>query len=353
MTLSMSGSAIALRQRGVLNSVSLTDPLTLGALDTPRGVWNQLALTTPAPDPFSASTHWQLAFRSARSPSLPVLVKATDEGLVQFGLRRTSSTPGRILGPIERLWEFGANLLGPAAPDMLAEIVADLIGVEGRLSMPLVFSGLDPAGARLGELHARFGEHYCLRRRRSGVQCAASLEGGLDGFLSRRSANFRRNMRRQVRRADSAGITFERMIPQTPEAADAAFTRMFAVELVSWKGIDQCGMEDPDTSRFYRTLLRQLARSGDARVIFAAQDGLDAGYIFGGILGDFYRGQQFSFEERFSHLSIGNLLQFEQIRWLCEEGARRYDMGPLNGCRMAYKRHWTEIELPIESWVML
>ena len=42
---------------------------------------------------------------------------------------------------------------------------------------------------------------------------------------------------------------------------------------------------------------------------------------------------------------LGNLLQLEQIRWLCEEGADRYDMGP----QMDYKRHWTEITTRIEA----
>ena len=36
--------------------------------------------------------------------------------------------------------------------------------------------------------------------------------------------------------------------------------------------------------------------------------------------------------------SIGNLLQLEQVRWLCEEGVERYDMGPV----MDYKRSWME-----------
>lgn len=50
-------------------------------------------------------------------------------------------------------------------------------------------------------------------------------------------------------------------------------------------------------------------------------------------------------------MSIGNLLQYEQVAWLCEEDAHRHDMGPLTGPFMEYRAHWTEIRLPIEAWI--
>jgi hypothetical protein len=45
-------------------------------------------------------------------------------------------------------------------------------------------------------------------------------------------------------------------------------------------------------------------------------------------------------------------MQIEQIRWLCEEKAKRYDMGPLDGPRMGYKTHWTEKTMPIQTWIL-
>ena len=72
--------------------------------------------------------------------------------------------------------------------------------------------------------------------------------------------------------------------------------------------------------------------------MFAVRDGEDIGFVFGGVASGVYRGQQFSFVEAWRRASIGNLLQLEQVRWLCEEGVERYDMGPV----MDYKRSWTE-----------
>ncbi len=66
--------------------------------------------------------------------------------------------------------------------------------------------------------------------------------------------------------------------------------------------------------------------------------GEDVAYIFGGVFGDTYRGLQFSFDARFSSLSLGNLCQLEEVRRLVEAGVRRYDLGS----EVRYKRNWGE-----------
>lgn len=90
-----------------------------------------------------------------------------------------------------------------------------------------------------------------------------------------------------------------------------------------------------------------------ARIMFARHEDRDIGFIFGGRTGAFYRGQQFSYNHAWKHWSIGNLLQVEQVRWLCEEGVERYDMGPLDADAMRYKEHWTERRLPIQTWLLV
>ena len=99
-------------------------------------------------------------------------------------------------------------------------------------------------------------------------------------------------------------------------------------------------------------MIRRLAVRGAARVMFARHEGRDIGFIFGGMLGPCYRGQQFSYDAAWKDLSIGNLLQVEQVRWLCEEGAVRYDMGTASGEAMAYKRHWTEMHPVSQTWFL-
>ncbi|NBV85649.1 MAG: GNAT family N-acetyltransferase, partial [Verrucomicrobia bacterium] len=69
-------------------------------------------------------------------------------------------------------------------------------------------------------------------------------------------------------------------------------------------------------------------------------EGRDIGFVMGGVNGSHYRGQQFSYALDCAAQSVGNLLQWAQIQWLCEEGIIQYDMGST----LEYKLHWTEIE---------
>ena len=127
---------------------------------------------------------------------------------------------------------------------------------------------------------------------------------------------------------------------------------MLAVEQRSWKGVGHCGMTESPAREFYADMIRRLAVQGTARVMFARHEGQDIGFIFGGMLGPCYRRQQFSYDAAWKDLSIGNLLQVEQIRWLCEEGAVRYDMGTASGEPMAYKLHWTEAHPTSQTWFL-
>ena len=111
-------------------------------------------------------------------------------------------------------------------------------------------------------------------------------------------------------------------------------------------------MDQPRSKHLYSILMRRLTVSKNARVTFARHEGEDIGFIFGGMANGTYRGQQFSYDEKWRSSSIGNILQLEQIKWACEEDANRYDMGPLLGDKMGYKAHWTESHRKIEAWVL-
>ena len=326
-----------------------TASAALSEHDHPASAWNRLALATPQPDPFCATTAWQLSWREAADPERPLVVRECSGGLVQFA----QHTLGRqtVLGPVERLWMFGCNVLGPAGVDLLEQLLRDPAMEAAGLGRRIGISGLDPHGPLLAAIRSRVSAYAEFRRFGRGIQCAASLEGGLDGFLARRSANHRKKLRQAIRRGQAAGIQFERHAPRSADEAAAVFARMLGVERLSWKGIAQCGMDGPMTRIFYGSMLRRLALTRAVRVMFATHEGRDIGYIFVGMAGAIYRGQQFSFDEAWRDISIGNVLQCEQLAWLCEEGAARYDMGPLTGPLMEYKEHWTEIRLPIEAWI--
>jgi CelD/BcsL family acetyltransferase involved in cellulose biosynthesis len=317
-------------------------PCTFAELDHPDSVLNRAAARTPQADPFCCRTEWQLSFHEAFAPRRPLLVREAAGSVVAFaGVRHPRI--GHLLEPIESHWCFGSPLLGPDAVELLEGLLREDALRDDPPS--LVLSALVPGSALPRRIAARFRSRYEIVHLRPTTLCSASLEGGPDAFLSRRSARLRKRLRQAARRAAERGVAFERQAPASAAEADAVYARMLGIERASWKGIGHCGMAEPPALQFYRQMLRRLARAASGRVIFARCDERDVGFIFGALAGAHYRGQQFSYAEDLRDLSLGNLLQLEQIRWLCEEGVARYDMGPW----MEYKDHWTELRQRIDA----
>lgn len=318
-------------------------------MDDPAGAMNRAAARTAHGDPLCCRTEWQLSFAEAFLPGAKPFFRVRGDSVVAFCDARFEDGQ-RVLMPIDRSWFYGAPLLGEEAVFLLHELLRE---PAMAADPPCVWiSGLTPRGRRQAELASVFRlthEIEALEVDTPVVQCAASLEGGYDGYLSRRSGHFRRRLRAAERDAQAMGVRFERVVPQDEAEARATFARMVAIEWQSWKGLGRCGMEEPRSSVFYERMMIRHARIAAGRVAFARHDDKDIGFIFGGVAEGAYRGQQFSFVDSWRPHSIGNLLQQETLRWLCEEGVQRYDMGP----KMDYKTHWTERQAPMESWLLV
>jgi len=313
--------------------------------------WTRAAVSTNQADPFCCSPTWQLSFHDAFSPRRPLFVEESSDSALVFA-EKVFASGEIVLTPIEPHWFFGCPLLGAHAAELFAAAMPLLEKRYPRTFPRILISGIRPNGRLAQRLLRACGKDFLLYLHSDGVQCAASLHGGVDGFLSRRSANHRHKLKKAQRQARNAGVYFERNAPATAAEAKAVYARMLAVELSSWKGIGCCGMAEPPARQFYGIMLRRLSASGQGRVMFARREDKDIGFIFGGKAGNIYRGQQFSYADDWKSYSIGNLMQMEQIAWLCEEGAKRYDMGPIVGPRMEYKSHWTEKKMPIQTWML-
>jgi len=309
--------------------------------DQPDSSWNREAERSGQGDPFCCRTEWQLSIQEAFFPRRRLHLRESASGVLALAERKYPGL-GPTLEPIDCLWLFGCPLLGEGATDLLEALLAERAS-QGQRSN-LIVSGVLPGEPLRDQILRSFHARYDIYRAKTVVVRSASLEGGLDGFLGRRSAVFRKRLRQAARRAESRGLVFERVVARNAAESDACFDRMLAVEKTSWKGIDRCGMSETESSRFYKALSRRLAVSGAGRAIFARVDERDVGFIFGGLAGPVYRGQQFSYDDAWSAASLGNLLQQEQLRWLEEEGILRYDMGP----EMEYKHHWTEIRTAMQ-----
>lgn len=314
-------------------------------------LWDNLALQDDQGDPFCCTSDWNVPFHAVFTPGQDIVAIRGEGSLVALTWR-VFPVGMSIFHPLESGWLYGNPLLGPDGAALLAQALPEL----GRLCatrFAVVLAGIRPGtDATLRLVRELGGIARIVRKGPRIVAGGASLEGGLDGWLSRRSANHRAKLKKARRRAKARGIAFERHVPGTAAQAEDLFRRILAVERRSWKGLGHCGMAEEPYATFYGTLLARLAQKGLARAILARCDGRDIGFVFGGLAGGYYRGQQFSYDLDWADWSVGNLLQAEQVAWLCEEGALRYDVGDITGPRMDYKTHWTEYRACLETWLL-
>ena len=330
----------------------LFEPIPETGQEERERLWQHAARSCELPDPYCSEPDWVLSYHLTHGRQRPMLMLFEHGNAIVLAQESMSNGQPVFVSP-ESSWLYDRPLLG-ADPIPLFFHAIDLIEKRfGQKKMPpIILGGIWPHQPLSNELLLNLGHIFSFFLYTQGKQCAASLEGGVDGFLSRRSSNFRAKLKKSVHKAREAGVSYERVAPECESMVRQTFDRMLKVEAQSWKGLEENGLLHPLAGNFYKELLRRQARHHAARVIFARHEEEDIGFIFGGVTGAIYRGQQFSYDQSWKSFSIGNTLQYEQITWLCEEGALRYDMGPISGPKMGYKAHWTELIFPLESWIL-
>lgn len=301
--------------------------VTLASLERQAEAYDADAYVTPEIDHFCSSTDWILPAKKAWAAGADTRILKGAHGWAAL-LRRVHANGVAVLAGFETMWGFACPFVG-AHPDALVREVADAL--EQHEWHILLASGLPLGSAILEHVAAAFAGHD-VRRGPVLRRWEASLEGGVDGYLARRSARLRSNLRRSARRAREQGVTFE------PETGDPAqiYGRVLDVERRSWKGPVGTGLLLEEMTAFYRPLALRLGER--LRTLFARHEGVDVGYILGGVRHDTYRGFQFSFDARYGHLSLGGLMQVRQIEHLCAEGIATYDLG----IDLGYKHRWAD-----------
>src|SRR4029078_10297137 len=134
----------------------------------------------------------------------------------------------------------------------------------------------------------------------------------VDGFLSRRSREVRKSLRKSMRAADRAGVTFE-SVRAPAGGAPALYARIHDVEAASWKAREGVGISSGPMRAFYEHMLPRLCARGRHRLLLARAADRDIGYILGAVFEGEYRGLQFSYDDERAALGIGGLLQYHQI----------------------------------------
>ncbi len=292
--------------------------------------WDAAVEQSHCIDAFCSRSAWQLCFHDAFAPERPLYL-LREAGAMVLLAERTLEPGLTMLEPLENMWGFTSPLAG----DDAAALLADWLCENQR---PLLLQGLPRHEGILSPLLEALEGHYGIRVLRPTTRFVASLDGGIDGWQSRRSASFRRNLRAEQRRVARAGIEFDWLEVGTDDDLDALYRRVLSVERRSRKYATGASAASDPMRSFYAALWPRLAAARQLRLLFAQRDGETLGYLHGAVVGRHFRGLQFSFDQQLSGLGLGNALQYEALGVLCREGVRSYDLGSYSD----YKGRWAE-----------
>jgi hypothetical protein len=301
---------------------------------------------TPEIDRFCSSSAWILAAAAAlMPPRAPASYRGADGYFAAMRGVHPAGFP--YIEPVELAWGLASPLIG-RDPEPLAEAVVATLAARRDWQLTIV-TGLTASGPQRRALDRALPPRWERRAGTPTIRHVASLDGGVDGFLSRRSRELRKSIRKSLRAAAGAGITFETVREVPAAAAAELYSRIQQVEAASWKARDGVGISSGPMRAFYEHMLPRLCARGQHRLLFARAADRDIGYILGAVFEGEYRGLQFSYDDERAALGIGGLLQYHQILELCGEGVTRYDLGT----EMDYKRRWAEEVMETEMLVLV
>lgn len=297
-------------------------------------------------DRFCSSLDWILPAHEAFIPDHPLYLRASDDGFVSLA-RGFNPRIGRYLQPLEASWCLASGFVGPNMEGLVGAFAREC--AENVSDWDLLYlSGIPPNSLLFRRIVSEFGMRHRIGLGHRTKRFVASLEGGTEAFMRRRTSKFRANLRRSMRLAADEQITFEWIHALDPAQAATVYDRILQIEERSWKGRGGTGILDGGMNTFYRIMIPRLARRGALRLVVARRDDEDVAFVFGGLFGDAYRGLQLSYDHRFKKQSLGNLVQHEMIRRLADEGVRSYDLGS----ELSYKARWAEERLEtVTLWV--
>jgi len=309
------------------------DADTFADLEMLGADYDAAALCTPGISAYCSARDWSVSAAINLHPGRrPLVVRRGGYWLaLTHGVHEQV---GPYLQPMESDWGFASPILGTDTRVCVQLLWDALTAWESQWQVALLH-GLTRGLANAAAIALDRRYRVVLR---DGIRCQiASLEGGVDGFLARRSNALRRNLRRDERRFCAAGGTFDSIT--SARSIDAVVSRIMQVEAQSWKhGARQSVLASPRYRAFYTDALGRAQARGGLRACFATLDGRDVAYVFGGVLGDQYRGFQLGYDESLATFGLGNQVQLQMIRGLCAEGVQAYDLG----MEMAYKGRWAE-----------
>jgi hypothetical protein len=196
--------------------------LSFDEIDSAAARYDDAVEKATSLDRFCSSSFWILPAARCFLPSAQPRI--FDEGGSYVVFAKSEAW----LHPLEVMWGLPCPLVGPE-PAAVVDLLLRVLEREPRWSAAL-FSGVLDASPLRSVLLQELGRRFSLSSGPTTRRYAARLDCGLEGFLRRRSAGFRRNLDKAERAARRRGLRFE----QAEDDPDASFERLLAVERRSW-----------------------------------------------------------------------------------------------------------------------
>ena len=160
--------------------------ISLAEFENTRAEYDAAVRSTEGIDRFCSASDWVLAAHAAWAGRAPARILHGDHGYAVF-LDHADPDGTRVLLSFDTMWGFTCPLAGPDPVALANEFAAHLRGAGADWQVALV-SGLDRDSLLFGALARSLAPHFLLRFGSPLRRWLASLEGGLDGFLGRRTA---------------------------------------------------------------------------------------------------------------------------------------------------------------------
>ncbi len=248
---------------------------------------------------------------------------------------------------------------------IVAENVADdptvydqLVAALRKLRYPLVRVALLAKGttANLGfeQAIARAGLAFDIAARyKVGMidVCGPNAPSNWEAYQAAWSGNFRRQMRKMMRRAEElGGVELVVHQPANSRGVDELIREGFAIEDQSWKGRNGTSvMRSPGMLEFFIRQAQLLADQAKLTLLFLRHGGQSIAFEYGWTCRRIYYSPKVGFDDRFSHLSPGQVLRLLWLEKLFAE--RTHDAVDFAGPLSEATEKWTTRSYPMQRLI--
>ena len=303
--------------------------------------WVESVLNTPGIAHYCSGPDWGRAAATTLHEESDTLILNEDDHWVILSKHQHSEL-GLIAHPLEAAWGFTSPFQGSDTHCNIQLLQDGLKFPEWEWNAACLSGLSEDMANKLSD--ALEPTHRVVIHPGIAFQ-RASLNNGLDGYCSRRSSRFRKNISEAQDAVRNAGIHYSFVEP-TLEDMQSIWARLLMVETASWKWANgESVLQNQSYFAFYQILLQLASARRALHVGFAQLGEKDVAYIVGGVLGTEYRGFQMSFDNRLRSLGLGNAMQMAMIEHLSSRSVATYDLG----MDIQYKSRWSDEKIQLQT----